>query len=52
MGSIHGRGSDIFSGHRVRTCSVAHSAPYPMGTGGSFLEGKTGGAWNWPLTSI
>jgi hypothetical protein len=30
--------------HRVQTGSEAHSASYPMGTGGSFPEGKVAGA--------
>jgi hypothetical protein len=27
-------------------------ASYPMGTGGTFPEGKVSGAWSWPLTCI
>jgi hypothetical protein len=30
--------------HRVQDGSGAHEAPYQMGTGGSFLGGKTAGA--------
>jgi hypothetical protein len=26
-----------------------HPLSYPIGTAGSFLKGKAGGAWNWPL---
>jgi preprotein translocase subunit SecG len=37
--------------HVVQTGSGAHSASYPMCTGGSFTGGKASGAWNWPLTS-
>jgi hypothetical protein len=38
--------------HRVQTGSGAHPASYPIGTVGSFLGGKTAGAWSWQLTSI
>jgi hypothetical protein len=38
--------------HGVQNGSEAHPASYPMGTGGSFPEGKAAGAWIWPLTSI
>jgi len=38
--------------HRVKTGSGAHSDSYPMGTRGSFPEGKAGGARSRPLTSI
>jgi hypothetical protein len=41
-----------FSLHVVQIDSGAHLAFYPMGTGGSFPEGKAAGAWSWPLTSI
>jgi hypothetical protein len=37
--------------HSVQNGPGAHPA-YPMGTRGSFPEGKTAGAWSWPLTSI
>jgi hypothetical protein len=45
-GPIPGRGSegDFFLRHRVQTGSGAHPASYPVGTGGSFLEGKAVGA--------
>jgi hypothetical protein len=38
--------------HRVQNGSGAHIASYPMGTRSSFREGKTAGAWSWPLTSF
>jgi hypothetical protein len=38
--------------HRVQNGSGAHPASYPMGTRGSFREGKAAGAWSWPLTLI
>jgi hypothetical protein len=38
--------------HRVQTGSGTHPSSYPMGTGGSFPEGKAARAWSWPLTSI
>jgi hypothetical protein len=37
--------------HRVQTGSGVHPASYPMGTRGSFPEGKAAGAWSWPPTS-
>jgi hypothetical protein len=30
--------------HRIKTCSGAHAASYPMGIRGSFLGGKATGA--------
>jgi hypothetical protein len=30
--------------HRVKTGSVSYTASYPIGIGGSFLEGKVAGA--------
>jgi hypothetical protein len=46
-------GAGNFSLHNsVQKGSGAHPASYPMGTRGSFPEGKTAGAWSWPLTSI
>jgi hypothetical protein len=38
--------------HRVQKGSGFHPASYPMGSRGSFPDGKAAGAWNWPLTSI
>jgi len=38
--------------HRVQTGSGVHPASCPMGTGGSFPEGKTAGAYSRPLTCI
>jgi hypothetical protein len=38
--------------HRVLTGSGARPVSYPMGTRGSFPEGKADGSWSWPLTSI
>jgi hypothetical protein len=38
--------------HRVQNGSGAHPASYPMGTRGSFPEGKAAGAWSWQLTSM
>jgi len=38
--------------NRVHNGSGVHPAYYPIGTRGSFPEGKTAGAWSWPLTSI
>jgi hypothetical protein len=35
--------------HVVQTGSDAHSAPYPIGTGGSFPGSKAAGAWSRPL---
>jgi len=37
--------------HHVQNGSGAHSAFYPMGTGGSFPSGKAAGAWSWPPSS-
>jgi hypothetical protein len=34
-----------------QTGSAVHPTSYPMGTGGSFPEGKAAGEWSWPLTS-
>jgi hypothetical protein len=42
----------FFLRSRVQTGSGAHPISYPMDTGGSFPEGKSAGAWNWPLTFI
>jgi hypothetical protein len=36
--------------HRVQTGTGAHPASYPMGTGGSFLDGKVAGAWSYTST--
>jgi len=36
----------------VQTGSGAHSASYPMGSGGSFPGGKAARSWSRPLTSI
>jgi hypothetical protein len=45
-------GTGNFSVHyRVKNCSGAHPASYPMGERGCFLGGKAAGAWSWPLTS-
>jgi hypothetical protein len=38
--------------HHFQTGSGAHSASYPMGTGGYFPGGEAAAAWSWPLTSI
>jgi hypothetical protein len=35
----------------IETCSEVHRTSFPMGTGGSFPEGKVAGAWSWPPTS-
>jgi hypothetical protein len=43
---------NVSPNHSVHNGSGAHPAPYPMGTRGSFSEGKAAGAWSWPLTSI
>jgi len=32
--------------------SIAHSASYPMDTGGFLPAGEAAGAWSWPLISI
>jgi hypothetical protein len=46
-------GAANFSLHqRVQNGSGAHPDSYPMGTGGSFPEGKAAEAWDWPLISI
>jgi len=37
---------------RVRGGPGARPVSYPVGTGGSFHEGKAAGAWSWLLTSI
>jgi hypothetical protein len=42
--SIPGKGRDFSSlRHRVQTCSGAHSAPYPVGTGSLFPRNKAAG---------
>jgi hypothetical protein len=43
---------NFFLHHRIQNGSGAHTASYPMGTGGAFPGGKAAGAWSWPLTSI
>jgi hypothetical protein len=46
-------GAGNFSLHLcVQNGSGAHPASCPVGTRGSFPEGKAAGAWSWPLTSI
>jgi hypothetical protein len=35
----------------IQTSSGVHPASYPVGTGGSFPEGKAARAWSWPLTT-
>jgi hypothetical protein len=37
--------------HIAQTDSGPHSASYPMGTGGSYAEGKAAEALSWSLTS-
>jgi len=37
--------------HSIQTGCGAHPAPYPMGTRGSFPEGKAAGVWSSPFTS-
>jgi hypothetical protein len=45
-------GLGIFSLHHCAyTGSGAHSAPYPVGTRGSFPGSKAARSWIWPLTS-
>jgi len=41
----------IYIRHRVQTCSEAHPASHPMGTGGSYPWGKTARTWSWPVVS-
>jgi hypothetical protein len=43
---------NIFIHHRVQISSGAHLASYPMGTGGSFPEGKADRTWSSLHTSI
>jgi hypothetical protein len=38
--------------HRVQTDSGVQRAPYPMGTGVSYTQGKAARTRSWPLTSI
>jgi hypothetical protein len=38
--------------HRIQTGSGVHPASYPVGTRGSFPDGKVVAVWSWPLTSI
>jgi hypothetical protein len=38
--------------HRVQKDSGSRPASYPVGTIGSFPEGKAVGTWSWPLTSF
>jgi hypothetical protein len=38
MGLIPGRDRDFSLHHHVQTCSGAHPASYPMGTGGSYTR--------------
>jgi hypothetical protein len=45
-GSIPGRGERYFLLHGVQTGSEAHTASYPMGTGGSIPKVKAAGALN------
>jgi hypothetical protein len=46
-------GAGNFSLHRrVPNGFGTHSASYPMDSRGSSPEGKAGGSWSWPLTSI
>jgi hypothetical protein len=44
-------GSRISLLYVIQTCSWAHPASYPMGTGGFFPGGKVVDVWSWPLTS-
>jgi hypothetical protein len=48
-GSIPGLAIDI---SLLQNGSDAHPASYTTDAGGCFPEGKTAGAWNWPLTYI
>jgi hypothetical protein len=52
QGYIPGRGKIFLFSTAFRPSLGTHPASYPMGTGGDFLEGKTAGVWNSPLTSI
>jgi hypothetical protein len=38
--------------HSVQTGSGTHPDSYPVGSGVSFLRGKSIDEWSWPLTSI
>jgi hypothetical protein len=40
------QGQDFSLLRSLQTGSEAHPASYPVGTGGSFLGGKTAGAWS------
>jgi hypothetical protein len=44
------QGNDFSLLHSIQTCSGAHLASYPMGTGGSFPTVKVAVMWSWPLT--
>jgi hypothetical protein len=45
-------GQDICSFLRVRTCSGAHSSPYPMDIGGRFPWDKAAEMWSWPTNNL
>jgi hypothetical protein len=46
------RSLNIFASPYRSGRNGVHRTAYPVGTGGSFPEGKAAGVWNWPLTSI
>lgn len=43
---------DFYISPGLKTNSGAHLASYSVGTRGSFLGGKSAGAWRWPLIPI
>jgi len=51
-GSNPSGGWEFFLRHRIQIGSGVHPASCPMGTGGTFREGKAAGMWSWPLNSI
>jgi hypothetical protein len=51
-GSVPGRGKGFLYTPQRPDRLWGHPVSYPMGTGGSFPEGKAAGVWSWPLTSI
>jgi hypothetical protein len=51
--SMKAAGAGNFSLHHcIQTGSGAHPASYPVGTGGSFPDGKAAGVWSWQLTPV
>jgi hypothetical protein len=50
-GSIPGKSKSFSLLPSFQTGCGAHPASYPLGSLGSFPEGKAAGAWSWPLPS-